>query len=118
MQTDNALALLEGLRDGNVALKDVGQLGRADIDAIARIGAASLAGNRFDVARTVFAGLIALDPKEPQHLLHLGAVEQAAGRIPEAITALTEFIDADLNKAAGDVVRALIMRAELVGGSD
>ncbi len=118
MQTENALALLQGIVDGHVALKDAGRLSPADIDAIARVGAAALQSQRFDVARTVFTGLVALDPANAQHLLHLGAVEQAAGCSAAAVDALTRFIDADVAKSGGDVARALLMRAELLGLSD
>src|SRR5438477_202281 len=73
---------------------------------------------RLDGTRTVFRGLAALEPKNAQHLLHLGSVEHAAGKSDDAIAALTEFIDADLAKDGGDVARALLLRAEIVGARD
>ena len=118
MKTEDALDLLGGIADGRVALKDVAMLAPGDIDAIARVGAAALQGKRFDVARTVFAGLAALDAKNAIHLLHLGAVEHAAGRLEEAVDALSRFIDVDLHKSGADVARALLLRAEILGGVD
>lgn len=118
MKTDDAIRLLRGIADGSVALKDVAKLGASDIDAIARAGAAALQGKRFDVARAVFQGLAALDGKNALHLLHLAAVEQAAGKNDAAVEALGRFLDADVAKNNGDVARALLMRAELVAAVD
>jgi tetratricopeptide (TPR) repeat protein len=118
VNTDTALDLLRGIADGRVALKDAALLDDVDLDAVARVGAAALEGKRFDVARTVFRGLAAIDPRNAQHLLHLGAVEHAAGNVDDAIDALTRFLDADLARDAGDVARALLLRAELFGARD
>ncbi|HEY4223649.1 MAG TPA: hypothetical protein VGO62_19970 [Myxococcota bacterium] len=116
MQTERALALLSGIVDGSVALS--GGLAAGDVDAIARVGAAALAGSRFDVARTVFTGLAALEPKNARHLLHLGAVEHAAGQRDAALAALTRFLDADLARSSADIAQALLLRAEVFGASD
>lgn len=118
MKTEEAIHLLSGIADGSVALKDVAMLAPNDLDAIARAGAAALQGKRFDVARTVFQGLAALDGKNALHLLHLAAVEQAAGCTDAAVDALGQFLDADVVKNNADVARALLMRAELLAAVD
>jgi hypothetical protein len=110
---------LTDLADHKVALRDVGGLSAADITAIAAVGAAALQAGRHAQAVTVFAGLSALAPDEPLHLLHLAAAQQAGGDVAAAEEAVSRFLDDSAPHAAarddGDVARAYLLRAELRG---
>ena len=110
--------LLRGVADGTVALRDVGGLSAADIFAIARQGAAAMQGGRFSQAADVFAALVALEPDELAHRVHLALARQGQGEGAVAIAVLDELL-ARAGSADGEhVARALLLRAELTGAAD
>ena len=94
--------LLRGIADGDVALRDVGGLSPQDVFAIARVGAAAMQGGRYTQAASVFSALIALEPRETTHRLHLALAHQGEGNVDAAL-------------AAGEVLQPLVERPT-VGG--
>ena len=118
MQLAEREAFLRGVVDGTVALVDVGGLPPADVDAIARVGAAALQGGRFGLAEQVFSALAALDPRAPVHLLHLALARQGKGDFAGAVDACTTLLDRCAGVDDDDVARALLLRAELRGRTD
>ena len=105
---------LSGVADGSTALRDVGGLHATDVDAIARVGAASLQAGRFEQAEQVFAALAALEPDVPVHALHVAIARQGRGDVDGAVAALGKLL-AVPRADDEDVARALLLRAELCG---
>lgn len=112
----DAASFFTGVENGSVALKDAGQLSGADVDAIARVGAAALQGGRFAQAVQVFTALTALEPNEKVHALHLALALHGGGDVAGAVAALGRVVDAAHDDE--DSARALLLRAELTGRSD
>jgi tetratricopeptide (TPR) repeat protein len=123
--------LLRGIADGDVALRDVGGLSPQDVFAIARVGAAAMQGGRYTQAASVFSALIALEPRETTHRLHLALAHQGEGDVDAALAALDALLglagdreadpdlDPDLDDdLADDLARAWLLRAELLGRTD
>jgi tetratricopeptide (TPR) repeat protein len=93
-------------------LRQLSGLGGADVEAIARLGAAALAGNRPADAATIFGALEALDPSNAQHSFHRAYAEAAAGQRARAIAACDRFLEVGEDAASpADTVRALLLRA-------
>ncbi len=115
--------LLRGIADGDVALRDVGGLSPQDVFAIARVGAAAMQGGRYTQAASVFSALIALEPRQTTHRLHLALAHQGEGDVDAALAALDALLglagdrdaDPDLDD---DLARAWLLRAELLGRTD
>jgi hypothetical protein len=118
MDGSERTAFLQGIADGSIALADVGGLGTDDVDAIARVGAAALAGGRFALAEQVFAALAALDPRTPVHRLHLALARQGRGDVDGAIAAVSDQLTLCAAGDDEDVARGLLLRAELLGRTD
>jgi tetratricopeptide (TPR) repeat protein len=121
--------LLRGIADGDVALRDVGGLSPQDVFAIARVGAAAMQGGRYTQAASVFSALIALEPRETTHRLHLALAHQGEGNVDAALAALDALLglagerdadpDLDLDDDLDDdLARAWLLRAELLGRTD
>ena len=113
-------SFLTGVADGTTALRDVGGLGAVDVDAIARVGAASLMAGRFEQAEQVFVALSALEPDVPVHALHVALARQGRGDLKGAIEAVTSLLTSSTAPDGSlvddeDVARALLLRAELCG---
>ena len=111
----DAATFFNGVENGSVALKDAGQLNGADVDAIARVGAAALQGGRFAQAEQVFVALTALDPAQKVHWLHVAVARHGKGDVDGAVAALGNVIG---NGDDEDAARALLLRAELTGRTD
>lgn len=93
-------------------LKALAGLAPSDVHAVARLGAAALAGQRARDACVIFAALEALEPSEAQHSLHRAWAEAAAGRRDEAVRACDRFLERGEESASvADTVRALLLRA-------
>ena len=107
-------SFLSGVAAGRTALRDVGGLGGADVDAIARVGAASLQAGRFEQAERVFVALSALEPDVRVHALHVALARQGKGDVDGAVTALAPLLAAGHDDDE-DVGRGLLLRAELCG---
>ena len=119
--------LLRGIADGDVALRDVGGLSSQDVFAIARVGAAAMKGGRYTQAASVFSALIALEPRQTTHRLHLALAHQGEGDVDAALAALDALLglagdrdaDPDLDDDLDDdLARAWLLRAELLGRTD
>ncbi|MDP2342337.1 MAG: hypothetical protein Q8O67_15385 [Deltaproteobacteria bacterium] len=113
-------SFLSGVAEGRTALRDVGGLGAADVDAIARVGAASLQAGRFEQAEQVFVALSALEPDVSVHALHIALARQGKGDVAGAIEALSQMLRSQTADDGSfvddeDVARALLLRAELCG---
>ncbi len=110
--------LFADLAQGRTSLRAIGGLNDVDVAALARVGAAALAGGRAPTAVTVFAALCALEPTAPLHALHLAVAERAAGNVAAACAAVDDAIARFGAADNDDVARALLLRAELKGAND
>jgi hypothetical protein len=110
--------LLERLARGEVTFRDLAGLKRRDVESIAHLGRVAFESRRFERAARIFAGLEALEADRPEHVLHRAYAEAEAGRGDDAIASATRYIDRDDPRPAEDVVRALLLRAQLFVSND
>jgi hypothetical protein len=93
------------------------QLSPADVDAVARLGAAALVGKQLPRAHKIFEGLCALQPAVMTHRLHLACVHAAMGNHAAARANLDIVVDANPSDTRL-LSEALHMRAELRAKDD
>ena len=105
--------LWSAIASGEVSLRDLGGVDAATISRIRTLGITAFTCGRYEQAAKIFAGLEALDPKDPQHSLHLGHALASLGNKLEAREAITRFIDAASEVARVEQVRALLFRSSL-----
>src|SRR5262249_11264973 len=104
--------LLEQVISGESTIRE---LAAVDADAMKRmhaIAVAAFTSGRFEQASTIFAGLEALDRREPLYALHLGHARARLQDATGAIEALTRYISAEQGERI-ERVRAILMRAML-----
>lgn len=105
--------LLERLARGGIALRDLAGLERKDLDTLAHLGRVAYESKKFEQAARIFAGLEALEPGVPIHILRRAHAESAAGRKDDASTSATRYLDLELHRPPEDLVEALLLRATL-----
>ena len=110
--------LLAQLEAGEVALRDLAGLNAEDIRAIEGHARIAFEARRYRQAATIFAGLEALEPDRPCHALELAYAEAEAGRGDEALGALERFLQSELPRRPADVVRGLLLRAQVLRTTD
>jgi Tfp pilus assembly protein PilF len=111
----NRVAWLTEVVDGK-SLAAALSISAADVDAVARLGAAALAAGRVDRAEQVFSALVALEPHQAAHRFHLAVVLHHAHRDDEARSHLDVVIVGD---ATGMIkAEALQLRAQIRAAKD
>ena len=94
---------------GEMTLGELRGLTREDAYAIAAIGHAQMLEGKLDVARTIFEGLLAANPKDPYFWLLEAAVLGRQGHDANAVDAYSLALELD-----GENLEALANRAELL----
>lgn len=69
---------------GQITLGDLEGISKAQQYEMAKVGYAALVGGKLDTAKTVFEGLLALDPFDVYFLSALGSVAQQRNELEEA----------------------------------
>lgn len=95
VRADNELKTLDALAKGETTWAEVEGMTFDQAKAIAQIGCDFAAAGRLDEARTVFEGLVAMNPKDSAARAALGTVYQKLGRIEEAVTEYSAAIVRD-----------------------
>ncbi len=88
-------------------------IAHADVDAVARLGAAALVGQQWPRALKIFAALCALQPESMTHRLHLACVQRAMGQNAALRDSLDLLVDSAHDDDKALVAEALRMRAQL-----
>ncbi len=110
---EERIRFLDGIAAGHIPLRDVAGLNKRDIASLAQLAAVAFQSKKFEQAARIFAGLEALEPDQPEHVLHRAHAEAEAGQVAEAMESITRYIDHDRPTPREDMVRALIFRATL-----
>ncbi|MBI4820353.1 MAG: hypothetical protein HY791_29070 [Deltaproteobacteria bacterium] len=106
--------LLEEIALGKRSVAELAGLDAKDLDRIEGLGVSAFSSGRFDRAATIFSGLEALDPKRPEHSLHLAHAFAQSGHSGPAIDAFSRYLDGvEADGRTDDVIRALLARALL-----
>lgn len=116
MNLEERLALLGGLTKGG--MRDLAGLTAADVGAVSHFAAAAFQSKKFEISAKAFAALAALEPDSPLHLVHLAHALAGQGDKVGAVEAIDRFLAQERPGSAADMVRALMLRAELVAGTD
>jgi tetratricopeptide (TPR) repeat protein len=107
--------LWTAIAGGEASIRDLAGVDDATIARIRNLGITAFTCGRHEQAAKIFAGLEALDPRDPKHALFLGHALRALNQPFEAREAWTRFLDRA--EAAGvarvEIVRALLARASI-----
>jgi tetratricopeptide (TPR) repeat protein len=76
--------MVEAFLTGHITLGDLEGITKQEQYEMAKIGHSYLTTGRLDKAKTVFTGLLALDPFDAYFHTVLGSIAQQEGRLPEA----------------------------------
>ncbi|MBI2374501.1 MAG: hypothetical protein HYV07_10950 [Deltaproteobacteria bacterium] len=106
--------LFEDIALGKKSVAELAGLDPKDLERIEGLGVSAFSSGRFEKAATIFAGLEALDPKRPQHALHLAHAFAQGGHSGLAIDAFSRFLDVAVDSVEpSELIRALLARALL-----
>jgi hypothetical protein len=110
--------LLSRIERGEIAVRDLAGLTEGDIRAIEHVGRVAFEGGRYDKAAKIFGGLAALEPDRPEHVLRRAFALSAAGKRELAVEIVTGYLELEAQFPPEDLVRALLLRAQLVTETD
>lgn len=83
---------IEAFVAGYITLGDLEGITKPEQYQMAKVGHAHLLAGRFHEARTIYQGLMALDPFDPYFHLVLGSIAQQEGKLAEAEEAYTRAL--------------------------
>jgi hypothetical protein len=109
--------LLTDLAEGRVTLRDFAELKKRDVEAIAHLGRVAYESKKFDQAASIFVFLEQLEADRPDWVLFQAQAYAAGGKKEPALAAIDRYIEGEI-RPPDDVVRALILRAQLVADTD
>ena len=110
--------LLAGLASGEIAARDLAQLGASDINAVLDLAEVQSGAGRHDNAARLYAFLVALEPDQPDHLLRLAEAQAQSGAERDAVDSLTRYLDGQHDRTDGGRAWALLVRADLTEAAD
>jgi predicted Zn-dependent protease len=110
--------LIARIERGEVALRDLAGLTRDEIAALEFVGRTAFESRRFEKAARIFAGLEALEPDRPEHVLRRAYAEAEAGQGELAVRLVSAYLDREAKLPADDLTRALLLRARLLMSVD
>ncbi len=100
---------VEKLADGSTTLKDTFGVGDADIYEIASIGFNCYENNKLDDARTIFDGLVSLNPNDGNAHTMLGSIAQLQGENDQALEHYTKALELNDEDVAAHTNRGEIL---------
>jgi hypothetical protein len=113
MKDPTRAELLSRIERGEVPLREVAGLSRDEIRVLEHVGRVAFETGRFEKAVHIFAGLEALEPDRPEHILRRAYAEVEAGMSGVAIFSLTKYLSLEIQYPPEDLARALLLRAQL-----